>query len=739
MLILLAYAVSVNGSIHTQQLILLNKLTRNDKKIHEKVYNILLSDETYQKNDINYLKDIMMNISTKERNWLKRMMLKLMCYDGSFDEVEQIFMEMLFPEIKYNKFVISHYIRNFKFHTISFPVLSFIKKIIGVEKTYSVEYELMTEHLFEQNYEIISRSISRLGLFSDFSHLFEKYIEDVSHLSKDEITLALAGKTKSGKSTLMSLISGTGQELIGKKGTQRTSKCNIITHYKGIKIIDTPGLAAASKKGDLDEQKAIDSFVEADMILFIIPNDTYDEELKFIDKLVQMNKPISILVNYKNSSWFKYKIEDILSKPDIWKNESSENNLCDWSNQLVRFAKAGHYFHVIENKIYYAFLYEATNDWMNNCGKKISHKKLKEIHDASGFSSSMSKIFQELTEKSKLFRLIKIFEVHLNFIKHISSEIEIKLSRNNQKFEEIKNILESISYWVEKFKNNCQIHVEEKIKEIFFDMLFSSRELEENVFKLNNSEFESYINNLFEKTNNLMFSSICSVVSGEVKETKDKLSLFGIEYYILEPPCSKFQIYQINETFKISEKFNLFKVKETYIISQTLFNAVGLFLSPIFSIPLTKGTEIVSDRVKAKSLAELKNNKAKNRMKEVIAYFSKLEIYYTYEVKNYINDHVQRIAQAQGNENYKSQSIILQKNNEELNMAISEINHAKDITIQQFAISFLKERQKSAHYVRYSLSFEYNMSVQVLYIYARNCTEEKFDDTMQVIWIKEVN
>lgn len=72
-------------------------------------------------------------------------------------------------------------------------------------------------------------------------------------------------------------------------------------------------------------------------------------------------------------------------------------------------------------------------------------------------------------------------------------------------------------------------------------------------------------------------------------------------------------------------------------------------------------------------------------------------------------------------------------------MAISEINHAKDITIQQFAISFLKERQKSAHYVRYSLSFEYNMSVQVLYIYARNCTEEKFDDTMQVIWIKEVN
>ena len=84
----------------------------------------------------------------------------------------------------------------------------------------------MTEHLFEQNYEIISRSISRLGLFSDFSHLFEKYIEDVSHLSKDEITLALAGKTKSGKSTLMSLISGTGQELIGKK--ERREPVNVI-------------------------------------------------------------------------------------------------------------------------------------------------------------------------------------------------------------------------------------------------------------------------------------------------------------------------------------------------------------------------------------------------------------------------------------------------------------------------------------------------------------------------------
>ena len=48
--------------------------------------------------------------------WLKRMMLKLMCYDGSFDEVEQIFMEMLFLKLS---------IINLLFHIIS-EILNFI-------------------------------------------------------------------------------------------------------------------------------------------------------------------------------------------------------------------------------------------------------------------------------------------------------------------------------------------------------------------------------------------------------------------------------------------------------------------------------------------------------------------------------------------------------------------------------------------------------------------------------------
>lgn len=134
-----------------------------------------------------------------------------------------------------------------------------------------------------------------------------KKLENVrkSHQAKqralDYFTIAFLGRTKAGKSTLHSIITQEGWESIGV-GKQRTTRFNRVYQWKNIRIIDTPGIGAADAGGRTDEEIAKSIVDEADVICYVITDDSIQEtEFKLLGQLKEKAKPLIILLNLKNN------------------------------------------------------------------------------------------------------------------------------------------------------------------------------------------------------------------------------------------------------------------------------------------------------------------------------------------------------------------------------------------------------------------------------------------------------
>ncbi len=104
------------------------------------------------------------------------------------------------------------------------------------------------------------------------------------------------GRTKAGKSTLFATLLGQGYERIGR-GQQRTTRENYTYDLgNGIRLIDTPGIAAVG--GEADETEALKAVDEANLICYILTNDSIQaSEFEFLGKLRQKTKPLIILIN----------------------------------------------------------------------------------------------------------------------------------------------------------------------------------------------------------------------------------------------------------------------------------------------------------------------------------------------------------------------------------------------------------------------------------------------------------
>ena len=113
--------------------------------------------------------------------------------------------------------------------------------------------------------------------------------------SLDYFTIAFMGKTKAGKSTLHSILTEQGWDSIGS-GKQRTTRSNRIYTWNNIRIIDTPGIGAPDGKSD--EETAESIINEADLIVFVVTNDSQQEiEFEKLKRLREKAKPLCILIN----------------------------------------------------------------------------------------------------------------------------------------------------------------------------------------------------------------------------------------------------------------------------------------------------------------------------------------------------------------------------------------------------------------------------------------------------------
>ncbi len=175
-----------------------------------------------------------------------------------------------------------------------------------------------------------------------------------SHQAKqralNQFSIAFMGRTKAGKSTLHSIITQDGWESIGV-GKQRTTRFNRIYEWKNIRIIDTPGIGAADAGGRKDEEIAESIIDEADVMCYVVTNDSIQEtEFRFLKLLKEKAKPLIILLNIKYNLRDSRRLEHFLKNPDKLFSLDGKSVIAGHINRIRRYANqyyANDYFPIV--------------------------------------------------------------------------------------------------------------------------------------------------------------------------------------------------------------------------------------------------------------------------------------------------------------------------------------------------------------------------------------------------------
>ena len=148
-------------------------------------------------------------------------------------------------------------------------------------------------------------------------------------------TLVMMGRTKAGKSTLFATLLGHGYEGIGTGGQRTTRKNKSYDLDNGIRLIDTPGIAAVG--GEADEAEALKAVAEADLICYVMTDDSIQvAEFEFLSKLKQQTKPLVILLNVQHN------LQDKRRLPRFFKNADemlTGQDIIDHKERIFRYAR----------------------------------------------------------------------------------------------------------------------------------------------------------------------------------------------------------------------------------------------------------------------------------------------------------------------------------------------------------------------------------------------------------------
>lgn len=148
--------------------------------------------------------------------------------------------------------------------------------------------------------QIGSYLAQQLGQVSrEFSLVPYEIAEVLETLPDDTFTISLFGRTKAGKSTLVSILTKGDGSIIGD-GMQQTTRKAEPFFWNGLKVIDVPGVSAAGDVGERDAKIALEAARQSDLIIFVIGDDSLQKETAgYLARVKELGKPIMCLVNIK--------------------------------------------------------------------------------------------------------------------------------------------------------------------------------------------------------------------------------------------------------------------------------------------------------------------------------------------------------------------------------------------------------------------------------------------------------
>ncbi|MGW6487378.1 GTPase [Streptomyces sp. NPDC055056] len=115
---------------------------------------------------------------------------------------------------------------------------------------------------------------------------------------KGRLRVAIAGRTKAGKTTLLKALTRDADRTGIGRGAHRTTRKTSAFDLGSVTYLDTPGFAA--KDDDLDAQRARADCDDADAVIWNYADTLRDEESAELQRLLRSGKPLLVVVNVKN-------------------------------------------------------------------------------------------------------------------------------------------------------------------------------------------------------------------------------------------------------------------------------------------------------------------------------------------------------------------------------------------------------------------------------------------------------
>jgi len=179
-------------------------------------------------------------------------------------------------------------------------IVELFEKIIQIENQITDDIEKLekTNPEYKATWEKIFKEFN-FQLSQIFNYANDKLISSFEQKVNqiEYFTICLFGRTKVGKSTTMeALTKGKGTTIgIGRQNTTVEIK---EYRWKGLKVVDTPGIDAMDKIDEL-EDLAVSFADSADLIVFLLPHQIKKGDFEKFKQFYKQNKPVIILLNVK--------------------------------------------------------------------------------------------------------------------------------------------------------------------------------------------------------------------------------------------------------------------------------------------------------------------------------------------------------------------------------------------------------------------------------------------------------
>lgn len=129
------------------------------------------------------------------------------------------------------------------------------------------------------------------------------------------LQVAIAGRTKSGKTTLRKALTRDADRAGIGRGAHRTTRETATFEIDSVRYLDTPGVAAYDD--DFDAEKAWQACLAADAVIWNYADALRTEEAAYVQGLLAVGKPVLVVVNVKWRVDSKARLALFARRPDM--------------------------------------------------------------------------------------------------------------------------------------------------------------------------------------------------------------------------------------------------------------------------------------------------------------------------------------------------------------------------------------------------------------------------------------